>query len=332
MAEKIIIASGKGGSGKTSLCTGVAMAFAQMGQKVLIVDCDIAQGCIEFMLDSQASSVYDWGDVIAESCNPEEAVYSASGVDYIPAPKKWDDSFTQEEFDKLIKAVEDKYSYIFFDSPAGISGGFVLAGKCADRAIAVSTPDNVCVKAAARAMEELEKLGIEDIRLVINRFDSPMTKEGKFLNVDETIDAVAAQLIGVVPEDKAITFASSTGFKNLENCPAKDAYERIALRISGVYVKLNLKNKKKKSKGKKALAVILSAVAVIVLIAGGVFATDLFCARSLREPVFCIAAEASENSAEYKGFCYNYTVEKDGNKIIETQMTVGGKVISAAIE
>ncbi len=334
MAEKIIIASGKGGSGKTSLCTGVAMSFAQMGQNVLIVDCDIAQGCIEFMLDKEATSVYDWGDVINENCTAHEAVYTASGVDYMTAPKKWDDAFTQESFDKMISAVEGKYSFIFFDSPAGISGGFLLAGNCADRAIAVSTPDNVCVKAAARAIEELEALGIEDTKLVINRFDKPMTQKGKFLNLDETIDGVAAQLIGVVPEDKAITFASSTGFVELEDCPAKAAYERIALRISGLYVNLKLKNKKKKSKGKKAIAIIASLLAVVILFGCGVFVSDYISASKLLPPVFCkrVSISFSEGITNYKGFCYDYSVvEDEEGKIIATEMKVGGRVVSAAI-
>ena len=44
MAEKIIVASGKGGVGKTSLTAGLAMALAAKGEKVLVVDFDIGQG------------------------------------------------------------------------------------------------------------------------------------------------------------------------------------------------------------------------------------------------------------------------------------------------
>ena len=41
MGELIAVLSGKGGTGKTSVCAGVAQALSQMGQKVLCVDCDI---------------------------------------------------------------------------------------------------------------------------------------------------------------------------------------------------------------------------------------------------------------------------------------------------
>ena len=118
MAEKIIIASGKGGSGKTSLCTGLAMSLRKNGNFVLIVDCDIAQGCIDFMLSTDTNALYSWGDVISGSCEVGDAICSGGGVDYLTAPKKFKDEYTCENFKKLIKKLDNKYSYILFDSPA----------------------------------------------------------------------------------------------------------------------------------------------------------------------------------------------------------------------
>ena len=338
MAEKIIIASGKGGSGKTSVCTGVALSLAKKGFSVLVVDCDIAQGCIDFMLGLKSETIYNWGDIILGNCSAEDAVSSSKGVDYFTAPSKWDDRFTAEAMTDFIKEVDIKYTHILFDSPAGISGGFTLAAGCADRAVVVSTPDEICVNAAGRAASELFDAGVNDVRLVINRFDKVPTQRGKYLNIDETIDGVGIQLIGVVPEDSAVSYASSTGFVGLEDCPAKSAYERIAGRLTGKRIPLVISNKnqaEKSGKGKKAFAgFICSLLIVAVLAAAAVFFTDFYMARNLSEPVFEIkpmSVQADELTS-HKGFCYDYFVVRDNDgKIVSTEMRVAGKVVSAAI-
>ena len=346
MAEKIIIASGKGGSGKTSLCTGLAMSLRKNGNFVLIVDCDIAQGCIDFMLSSDSKSLYSWGDIICGNCEFEDAVCSAAGVDYLTAPKNFREEFTEKSFKKLISDLDNRYSYILFDSPAGIRGGFSLAANCADRGIVVSTPDEICVRAAARATDELYAAGIEDVKLVINRFDKESTKEGKFLNVDETIDAVASQLIGVVPEDKAIAFASSTGFANLADCPAKAAYERIAIRISGGSIKLDLTNKKKNFKTKKekaprkksvigfAFKTLAITFALAIALVGGTTVLEVYNANRRKEPFFEIPmfTEVTENGKIFRGILYTFEVSYDEEgKIIFSEMKLGDRVIASAM-
>lgn len=346
MAEKIIIASGKGGSGKTSLCTGLAMSLRKNGNFVLIVDCDIAQGCIDFMLSTDSNALYSWGDIISSGCEYGDAICSGGGVDYLTAPKKFKEEYTCEEFKKLIDHLDNKYSYIIFDSPAGITGGFSLAAGCADKGIVVSTPDEVCVRAAARAVDELYDAGVEDVRLVINRFDKESTQNGKYLNIDETIDAVKAQLIGVVPEDKTIAFASSTGFANLEDCPAKAAYERIAIRLSGGQIKLNLKNKKKnfsKKKEKKerkksvigfAFKTLLITFAVAFTLVAGTTVLEIYNANRRFEPkfVFPMLTVETENGKLYRGTIYTFEVSYDEEgKIVFSEMKIGGRVIASAM-
>ncbi len=347
MSQKIIIASGKGGSGKTSLCSGLAMALKKNGNYVLVIDCDIAQGCIDFMLGEEKKALYSWGDVILENCEIEDAVCSGNGVDYLTAPKAFREEFTQEAFNKLVDYFGERYSYILFDSPAGITGGFSLAAGAADSGIVVSTPDEVCVKAASRAADELYKAGVEDVRLVINRFDKEFTQKGKFFNIDETIDGVAAQLIGVVPEDKEISFASSTGFSTLADCPAKAAYERIAIRLAGGYIKLDLSNKKKnfskKEKKKKthkssvvafAFKTLAITFAVAFALVAGTTMLDVYNANRRKEPQYVIPMLTVEkdNGELHRGIIYSYEVRYDKKGyIIFTQMKIGKRVIASAM-
>lgn len=333
MAEKIIIASGKGGAGKTSITAGIALSLAKKGQSVLVVDFDIGQGCVDFMISGDDTSLFNWGDAVRGSCGPQEAVGFEEAVDTVSSPKKWDDCFTAESVKKFISAVESDYDFILFDSPAGVSGGFRLAAACADRAIIVSTPDEICTKAAASAADEIYSFGIEDVRLIINRFNKAPTVKGRFFNIDEAIDAVNVQLIGVVPEDKEITYASSTGFSNLKDCPAKAAYGRIADRICGKKIPLVLKNSKKENpKSKAPLFIVLGIIIAAVIALGAIFATDCYMSYNLKEPVFTFIEEHEEgNTSYYEGLFYSVVTESEDGKIVSSELKIGNKVIAAAI-
>lgn len=329
MAEKIIIASGKGGAGKTSFSAGIALSLAKKGMSVLVIDFDIGQGCVDFMIGGDDTSLYNWGDVVKGNCKPQDAIGFEDAVDTVSAPRKWDDSFTKEKVNEFVSAVENDYNYILFDSPAGVTGGFTLAASCADRAIIISTPDEICTKAAASATDELFALGLKDVRLVINRFNRVPTTKGKFFNVDEVIDAVKIQLIGVVPEDKEITYASSTGFSSLKDCPAKAAYGRITERILGNKVPLVLKNtKKEKPKSKAPLFIVLGIVLALIIALGGIFAADCFMCKSLKEPVFAQTEKTEDGyKTYYKGLFYSVVEERENGNIVSAELTVKGKVI-----
>lgn len=333
MAEKIIIASGKGGAGKTSFTAGTAISLAKKGKRVLIIDFDIGQGCIDFMIGGDDTSLYNWGDVIKENCSSRDAIGFEDAVDTVSAPKKWDDSFTGEKVRAFVESVEADYDYILFDSPAGVSGGFRLAAECADRAIIISTPDEICTKAAASAADELIATGVEDIRLVINRFNSKPTKKGKFLNIDESIDAVRLQLIGVVPEDKEITYASSTGFSYLKDCPAKAAYGRIAERIIGTRTPLVLKNSKKEHpKSKAPLFIILGVVFALIIAVAAVFGTDCYMCLNLKSPVFVQTVKTDDGVTTSRGLFYTVETEKGENgKVVSSELKIKDKVIVGAI-
>ena len=76
-------------------------------------------------------------------------------------------------------------------------------------------------------------LGLEDIRLVINRFDEKAVCKKKLLNIDDVIDAVCVQLIGIVPEDAAVSHCAVRGEPLPASSAAAKAFSRIAKRIDG---------------------------------------------------------------------------------------------------
>ncbi len=238
MAKKIILASGKGGVGKSSLTAGLAIALCDIGFNTLVIDFDIGMGCLDLILAADDTGIFNWGDVINETCEPMTALRSTIGPKLLVAPTSFDENYTADAIKKIINIYDKQFDYILFDAPAGVSGGFRLAAECADEAIIVSTPDEVCVRVGQYTGDILYSMGLENIRLIINRFNKKLTTQGHYLNIDEVIDATVLQLIGVVPEDRKLSYCSVTGMQNLTKSPAKSAFHRIAKRLEGINVNL----------------------------------------------------------------------------------------------
>lgn len=229
MAEKILIASGKGGVGKTSCSVGIGEALArEYGKRVLLVDGDVGLRSLDVLLGTSERLVYDWGDVISESCLPDAAIVPCGEVDLLTCPLHFDSGYTPECMKKMIENYENDYDFIIIDAPAGIDIGFELAASIADRAIIVSTSDRVCVRSAQRAGEKLYDMGFDDVRLVINRFRKKSVAARKLLNIDSVIDETMVQLIGVVPEDEDITYGKVSQRKSQ---PSYYPFSRIAGRV-----------------------------------------------------------------------------------------------------
>lgn len=240
MARKIVLASGKGGVGKSSLTAGIAIELCNMGQKVLVVDFDIGMGCLDLILASDDTGIFNWGDVVKGACEPMQALRSTIGPSLLTAPGSFDGEYTEEKIKKMIDFYDDHFDYILMDAPAGVSGGFLLAAACADEGIIVSTADEVCVRVGAFAADRLSELGVPDVKLIINRFSKRQTAQGHYLNIDEVIDSTVLQLVGVVPEDKKLSYCSVIGMRTLDSSKAKEAFRRIALRFEGMNINLKL--------------------------------------------------------------------------------------------
>lgn len=237
MAQIILVASGKGGSGKSSFVTGVARALTALGKKVLAVDCDIGLRSLDIMFDVTEKVVFDWGDLLLERCTPEQALIKGD-IDLLAAPRNFSGEFTPEGTAKLFKSFSEKYDYILLDSPAGIDRGFSLAASAAERAVVVSTPDSVCVRSCSRAFDELRRMGKEDVRLVINMFEVKPVCKKRLLNIDQCIDETGVQLLGVVPRDSFVSFSTVTGKLPPADSPSTLAYSRIARRLTGQRIPL----------------------------------------------------------------------------------------------
>ncbi|MBQ7653844.1 MAG: P-loop NTPase [Clostridia bacterium] len=237
MAEKIVVASGKGGVGKSTCAAGIATALGQLGKKVLLCDFDVSLPSLDVIFGVGNEVVYNWGDILLSRCEKEEALMEKDGVFLLCAPKK-DEDLTSEKLHEMIKSFDEDFDFILIDAPAGVGKFFEAAVKCADRGIVVSNPEDVCVRSSGVAAERMRSLGISDVRLVINKMITKLSAGKKNLNIDSVIDETKVRLIGVVPFDREIALVSmgKNGF-SLKKKPQR-SFERIARRIMGEEVRL----------------------------------------------------------------------------------------------
>ncbi len=241
MAARIVIASGKGGVGKSSVAAGLACSLQQVGHNVLVVDCDIGLSSQDIILSVSENMLFNWGDIITGRCTAQQALCkTAYGPTLLCAPKSFEPEFTEQAMKALADNYEEMFDYIFFDAPAGIGNGLRLAAAAANCAVVVATPDNVCVRSGAIAADTLFAMGIEYSRLVINRFNKKATLRGKLLNIDDVIDSTRLRLLGVVPQDNALALSMSCGRPLRNGSAAAKAFSRISARLDGVRVPLQI--------------------------------------------------------------------------------------------
>ena len=240
MALKTVIASGKGGVGKSTVCKGLAIKLGEAGKKTLIADCDAGLSSQDIMLGVSEKINFTWYDAVSGRCEIKDALTEINESVYLlPSPPPPVNEDCNEKFCEIISSLEEEFDIILLDAPAGIGRGLLRAVNAASEALIVATADEVSVKGAAKVNEVLEENGITQSRLLINRYDIKAAKKGRLLTVDELIDKTLVRLIGIVPEDKNIMY-STVSEKKLKTNKSSGAFSRIAKRMLGENVELTL--------------------------------------------------------------------------------------------
>ena len=241
MGELIAVLSGKGGTGKTSVCAGIATALASSGKRILCIDCDVGLRNLDISLGMSESFALSFLDIcegdspLSHAC--VHPIYHS--LHFLTAPlNRSPESIDPERFGRMLTKARAEYDYIFLDAPAGIDAGFRLAATYADRCILVTGPSPAAIRDASRAGEMLELMGKENIRLIVNRISKKLFT-GMSLTVDDVMDNTGFPLLGIIPEDPNVTLAAAFSQSLLQYRPrsgAAKACRRIANRIQGLPV------------------------------------------------------------------------------------------------
>ena len=246
MGEVIVITSGKGGVGKTTTTANLGAAIAQFGKKVALVDTDIGLRNLDVVMGLENRIVYDIVDVIEEKCKLRQALIRDKRFEelyLLPAAQTRDKSaINEEQMKNLAEKLKEEFDYILIDCPAGIEQGFKNAIVGADRAIVVTTAEISAIRDADRIIGLLEADEIKNPELIVNRLRPAMVKKGEMMDVDDIVDLLSIDLIGVVPDDEFIITGTNKGEPVINNrrAPAGKAYVEVARRVLGEPIEVTI--------------------------------------------------------------------------------------------
>lgn len=177
-AHTIAVASGKGGVGKSHITLSLALALAQRGKRVLLIDGDMGLANLHILAGVQPQ--FDLGDVMAERCSVEQALVPvADGVDLLPSASGVTglSSLPLDRFNAMIASlakIQENYTHALVDVGAGIGDTSLHLATASDRVVLVTTPE-ATAQADAYAFVKVARARRADLPfgVVVNQCDLP---------------------------------------------------------------------------------------------------------------------------------------------------------------
>lgn len=243
MSEVIVVTSGKGGVGKTTSAANIGAGLARMNKKVVLIDTDIGLRNLDVVMGLENRIIYNLVDAVEGNCRIRQALIKDKRYPtlyLLPAAQTRDKSaVSPEQMRKLADELKPVFDYIILDCPAGIEQGFKNAIAAADRAIVMTTPEVSAIRDADRIIGLLEAEGKKKIDLVINRIRMDMVKRGDMMSVEDVLDILSVNLLGVIPDEEDIVVATNHGEPVVgTETAAGTAYMNICRRLEGEKVPL----------------------------------------------------------------------------------------------
>ena len=243
--RNILICSGKGGVGKTTLTANLGIALARQGVRTAVLDADFGLRNLDLLLGLENRIVFTAQEVLAGSCRLEQALVKHKqepNLALLPAgnPRmlEW---LKPEDMQAIVGMLAPSFDVVLIDCPAGIEDGFKNAVSAAQEAIVITTPEVSAVRDADRVIGLLNIHGIKPIQLVLNRVRPKMMANQEMLSVNDVTDILALPLLGLVVEDEQVIVSTNRGEPltlSGSRSPAALAYSNVARRLQGEDVPL----------------------------------------------------------------------------------------------
>lgn len=223
MCRTIVVTSGKGGVGKTTILSNLGFALAKMNLKVLLLDVDFGLNNLDVVMGVENKIVYDFTDVLMGKCRAKQAlIQDFFEPNLYIMPSCHADAHHKIDATKIkfvLDQLESGFDYILIDCPAGIDAGFHRAVMCAGEAIVVTTPHISAIRDADKVLSILHSYNLSGIHLLVNRARGDLMVSGEMVSDKTICEFLKTNLLGVVPEDDyvATTLLSGGAISNKQS-------------------------------------------------------------------------------------------------------------------
>ena len=208
MARKMVITSGKGGVGKTTVAACLAAQLARRGQRVVLCDADLGLNNVDVVTGVENLVTYDLVDVIEGRCRAKQALVCHPHYANLhiltsshSAPERY---VSPQALKVVLDSLAPTFDFILIDCPAGIDDGFHRAVACADEAIVVTTPHISALRDADKVITLLKSYAIGEPKLVINKVRGDLLLGGESVTPREITELLKIPLLGILPDSYAI--------------------------------------------------------------------------------------------------------------------------------
>ncbi len=240
MGTAWMIASGKGGVGKSTVTACVGRAMARTGRKVCIVDGDVGLRDQDAMLGLADRIVYDLLDVLEGRCRLEQALASPEDEERLTLLPASQFARAKEvkpgAFRKLLYKLKLRFDVVLIDCPAGIERSLRgLMNDAIDETVLICTPDDVCIRNVERAAGLIAQKELPRPRLIVNRLDEALIRGGEMYAAATVAATLDLELLGEIPDDPFLYRAALLHLSPMEiDCESREALLRIADRMMGL--------------------------------------------------------------------------------------------------
>jgi septum site-determining protein MinD len=248
MVRIITIASGKGGVGKTTITANLGIALAQRGQRVLVVDADVAMANLSLLLGMQSSPI-TLHDVLLGESNVRDSIYEGpSGIHFIPSGLSIETyrRVDPERLEAVIKQVADNYDFVLMDAPAGIEKSVMAALAAADEILLTTIPNSPSVADVLKTKIVAQRIGSKPIGVILNF----LRGEKGEISSEDIMKMLELPVYGMIPYDPEVrrSFMQENVAPVIvrrPESPAAMAIKKMAAKLSGVSVEMEPIQKKK---------------------------------------------------------------------------------------
>ena len=205
MARKIVITSGKGGVGKTTVAFYLAARLSQKGQRVILCDADFGLNNVDICAGIEHLVTYDIVDVIEGRCRAKQALVKHPKFPNLymltsshSAPERY---VSPQSIKLVLENLAPQFDFILIDCPAGLDDGFHRAVATADEAIVVTTPHISAIRDADKVITVLKSYHLNSLSVVLNKVRGDLLVSRECLTPDEVAELLKTPICGLIPDE-----------------------------------------------------------------------------------------------------------------------------------
>ncbi|MBU3923448.1 MAG: cell division ATPase MinD [Nanoarchaeota archaeon] len=202
MARIIVINSGKGGVGKTTTAINLGASLNKLNREVIIVDANLNTPNIGLQLGAPIVPI-TLNHVLKGKAEISEAIYEhASGTKIVPSSLSIKEltKFNTKKIPEIARELATMCDYVIIDSAAGFGDEVIAVVEAADEIIIVTNPEMPAVTDALKAVKVARSMGKEINGVIVTRHNNAKYE----MPLSSIKSMLEAQIIGVIPEDKAV--------------------------------------------------------------------------------------------------------------------------------